>query len=298
MSYKGVRTKSVVIFVGKPQVQAGCDLLQNCAKTLGRNVGFCLVLLLLSLNSGCKSSSNVSVSTPSNSGSNPSSKPPSAPVSSPEPSPKTPRHLALPKTMSPALFCPSYARVVCRKLYTCASKEEIAANAQQLKFEDETTCIPALERFCGGFMLAGVKKSVADRRAIWDAEGFGTCFQQWQQLGCEEPLGDLPDKPICRNASRGTVPTGQPCFTAFDCADIPARQSTCVFDNEGPGTCQLLKEQNDPCQTSNECRFELRCRQERCLPPGKHHEPCSFADDCAQGFTCDLDHEICITPPQ
>ncbi|MEL6181555.1 MAG: hypothetical protein AAFS10_21535, partial [Myxococcota bacterium] len=156
-------------------------------------------------------------------------------------------------------------------------------------------CRQALNRFCSTLMLEGVAISVTEQRVIWDARSFGRCFRTWIDQACTPPYGDLPDRPECRTASKGTVPPGGMCTTAFDCAEVENSEVQCTFPESGPGTCTKLGQRGTPCAFSNTCESALRCREGQCQPPGQANEACRFEDDCVPGLLCN-DAGVCINP--
>jgi len=189
--------------------------------------------------------------------------------------------------LAPVAFCPSYSGVVCRKIFACAEPESIAVDAEAQGFSDEATCRAALMRFCTGLLLPGVVESVAEGRVRWDGAGFKRCFAGWVALGCEAPLGDLPDRPECRDSAVGTVEVGALCGSAFDCAKADGEERVCAFDEEGHGVCERLKGPGEVCDlVKGECREGLVCRGERCQAPGGIGEVCLFDADCQAGLAC------------
>lgn len=199
------------------------------------------------------------------------------------------RGVSLPpgERFAPGQFCPTYSEVVCRKIFACAPPESIAADAEAQGFADEASCQAALLRFCTGLLLPGVVESVAAGRVRWNGEGFKRCFEGWVGLGCGDPLGDLPDRPECRDSAVGTVAVGELCTSAFDCALVEGEQVACAFDERGHGVCERQKGPGEPCDVARaECREGLVCRAERCQPPGAAGEPCLFDQDCQPGLAC------------
>ncbi len=200
----------------------------------------------------------------------------------------------------------------------------------KLLLEDPELCRQAFSRGISlDLEVKAMKKAIAERRVIWDADKAATCIHRISSGEMCFPGTGTPSETICQPFAIGTVEIGQPCKTDIDCRGdaycegwlescggiCAARKpvgSSCILYTEcsagaatrgeceglgGAGTCVEVTEvfgaaegeRCDSIETGEHTRTNVHCGEELY---------CSREDDTcrpwiAAGEPCDF-YDVCI----
>lgn len=212
---------------------------------------------------------------------------------------------------------------------------ELCDRLATARCELQNRCYPAFARFAGdrcvSFEQAAclaeyetLKPSFDDGRVLIDEPKLRACEDRMKTSAC--PPSFPPDYPAAvarpfadcglqTGLLTGTVPTGQLCQAAVDCAPgavcvkpggvcrgtcstSPVEGQGCAFGCAaglfcgGDGGCQRPQALDAPCAASAECQADLICASGACRPRRKLSESCAWDPDrlsvCEPGLACDV----------
>jgi hypothetical protein len=178
------------------------------------------------------------------------------------------------------------AHTYCGRMFDCCTADELSEQLSDPLIGDATTPEACEDLYAGlvrALALPGMRASIEQGYASYDAAAVGACLAGIANAACEDVDFGLSDNPLsadCAGAIEPHQADGDPCFSDMDCFS-----DNCETGEETTGTCQPLPEAGQPC--TFRCAGDLRCGfdqdEYRCGLRLAAGESCDVDEDCTSG---------------
>lgn len=199
-------------------------------------------------------------------------------------------------------FGSEVASVTCAKQFECCTDAEIMEmymdiTIDNMPVETEEQCVELTDALIRGFLVEGLKDSIAKGRVEYSADAAGACLAVVRDLSCAD-YGTVSGIELdgCEPYITPLVDEGGACLQSYECTTGSCQGASNPFEGEPvDGVCARPPGAGEACDgdcvDGYFCGFDTTSGDAICIALKGEGEDCTFDSDCTSDF-CD-DQNMC-----